>query len=331
MSRLLLAAFALAPLCSLAASSDEETYDFRKSKDLSAVEVSSENDYYGFNNKDRYYTNGFKVAYVTPSLSGDPAVWNYRLHMGVSQEIYTPSNQGASTPPFGDLPYSAWLYAFVGIGWEDDSSLDLLTLRAGIVGPSALGKQVQNNYHNFAGDSTAKGWDTQLRDEPGIDIEWHRIWRSRLAGTRDGFSAEILPRIGIEMGTVRTYGSTGFQFRYGKSLPTDFGVRLSRDTIVDGVPVKFEGGKGIAPDAYYVFGDASGEAYFWNMNIEGNMYHSGNGVPKNDFVGQLAFGFAIHWGSTKLAFTEAFRTMEFDNQKGGPFSSFGNVSLSVGF
>ena len=120
------------------------------------------------------------------------------------------------------------------------------------------------------------------------------------------------------------------QLRYGKDLPSDFGVRLSRDTIVDGAPVKFEGGSGLAPDAYYLFGDLSGEAYFWNQAIDGNIFHSGNGTPKEDFVGQAAFGVAMHWGRTKLALTEALRSKEFQQQQDGVFS-FGSVSLVVAF
>ena len=111
-----------------------------------------------------------------------------RAHFGLAQEMYTAKNDDAVTPAPDDHPYSAWLYGMIGYGWEDESSLDLITLRVGVLGPSALGRQVQDNYHHLVGDGKANGWGSQLKDQPGIDLEWRRTWRARLAGSGTGFT-----------------------------------------------------------------------------------------------------------------------------------------------
>lgn len=328
-SPLFLGVFAVAPL--FASVSPEPEYAFRDSKDLSSLEFTTENDLYSTlvtHGGDKYYTNGFKLAYVTPSLSGDPGVWNGRAHFGVAQEMYTAKNDGVAVPPSDDHPYSAWLYGMIGYGWEDESTLDLLTLRAGVVGPSALGRQVQNGYHRLAGEGLAKGWGTQLRDEPGVDIEWRRTWRSRLSGEGAGVGSDLLPRIGYEIGTVRHILSFGTQVRFGKNLPNDFGVKSSRDSAVDGAPVKFSG-SGLSPDSYYGFADVLLEARAWNMALDGNMYHKGNGVPTNRFMTQGGFGIAAHWAGTKIALAEYVRTEEFKGQS-GPFW-YGSLTATVAF
>jgi lipid A 3-O-deacylase len=328
-SLLFLGGLAFAPL--FAHAEDETSYDFRNSKDLSSLEFTTENDLYATlvtHGGDKYYTNGFKLAYVTPSLSGDSGVWNGRAHFGVAQEMYTAKDDGSSVPPAGDHPYSAWLYGMIGYGWEDESSLDLLTLRAGVVGPSALGQTVQDGYHRLAGEGLAKGWDSQLRDEPGVDIEWRRTWRSRLSGSGEGFGSDLLPRIGYEVGTVRHVGSFGTQVRFGKNLPTDFGVKTSRESAVSGAPVKFAGA-GWSPDSYYGFADVLLEGRVWNMTLDGNMYHKGNGVPTNKFMAQGGFGLAAHWAGTRIAIAEYVRTEEFKGQS-GPFW-YGSLTASVAF
>jgi lipid A 3-O-deacylase len=322
-SLLFLGGLAFAPF--FAHAEDDAPYEFRKSKDLSALEFTGENDGAGVFGGDRDYTFGWKAAYVTPSLSGDPAVWNYRAHFGVAQEVYTAREKNLVVPPADSHPYSAWLYAMAGLGWEDETSLDLLTLRAGVVGPSALGEQAQNNGHRALGYTPVKGWGSQLKDEPGIDIAWSRTWRARLSGTGEGFGADILPRIAYEIGTVRHFGSIGTQVRFGKNLPADFGVRQSRDAGVNGAPVAFKRDGGLSPDSYYGFIELQGEGRLWDMAVDGNMFHKGNGVPTNTFVGQAGFGVAAYWGATRIALTEYIRTEEFKGQDG----LFGYASLSA--
>ena len=45
-----------------------------------------------------------------------------------------------------------------------------LTLQLGVVGPGALGKEAQNDVHQFIGKDQAQGWSSELQNEPGIDI-----------------------------------------------------------------------------------------------------------------------------------------------------------------
>lgn len=300
---------------------------------LSAVEIATENDIFAMlvtHGGDKYYSNGFKLAYVTPALNDatDSGLW--RAHFGLVHELYTAGDTGSPNPPVSDHPYSAWLYGVVGAGYETDSTLDLFSLRAGVVGPSALGKQLQNGYHRLASEATTEGWNTQLHDEPGIDVEWRRVWRIRLTEPTSGIDCDLLPRIGYEVGTVRHVGTGGLQFRFGKNLPRDFGVRTLRESAVNGAPVKFKSsGSGWAPDSYYGFFDFSVEGRVRDMALDGSLYHDGRSVDSNPFVAQGGFGFALHWGGVRVTLSEYVRSEEFKGQ-GSPFW-FGALTLTTSF
>lgn len=322
------AVLALTPLAALADRA-EPTYAFREYHDLSSVELTGESDLIAPGDAAGGRTTAMRMAYVSPSLSDTPSVWNSRFHFGVAEEVWSAKDKSA-TPPPGDRPYAGWLYGMIGMGWEDEVSLDLITLRAGVVGPSAQGRSVQNTVNDAFGAGRSKGWGTQLRDEPGVDVEWRRVWRIRVAGAGEGFGADLLPRVGYEIGTVRHYGVGGLQCRFGKNLPRDFGVRSMRDGGVDGVPVKFKSdGFSLAPDAFYGFLDAQLEGRVWDMALDGNMYHGGNGVPTNTFVARAGFGLAAHWSGVKLAAGQYFVTEEYKGQDG--LSCFGGITLTTAF
>lgn len=325
--------FLLFPACALvsvpAGAAESRAGEAPRSADVSSVEFMTENDGAGVLGGDKCYTAGWKLTGITPVFSDDGEGSRFRAHFGVSQEIYTPQVKDVAVPPAGSHPYSAWLYAMAGIGWEHDSSLDLLTLRAGVVGPSALGEQVQNGVHRTLSYQTVKGWDSQLRDEPGVDLEWRHTWRFRLIGDDTGPAADLLPRIGYEVGTVRHYGAVGVQFRFGGNLPGDYGVHPARDTGVGGVPVKFARSGGLSPDSCYGFFDLQAEGWVRNMAIDGNMYHGGNGVPSKTFVAQAGFGVCAYWGGTRVALAEYVRTKEFAGQDG--LFGFGSLTMTVAF
>ena len=127
---------------------------------------------------------------------------------------------------------------------------------------------------------------------------------------------------------MRTLGAVGTQVRFGKNLPHDFGVKSSRDSAVDGAPVKFKG-SGFAPDSYYGFADVLLEGRAWNVPLDGSVLDGGYGVPTNTFMAQGGFGIAMHWAGTKVAIAEYVRTEEFKGQS-GPFW-YGSLTLNVAF
>ena len=140
--------------------------------------------------KDRYYTQGLQTSYLSPDLTGRP-FWNglfddiglvlpmYRDAAGVAQRRYeyipvaqvqfTPEKVDVSTPDPRDRPYAAWLYTGLHLLQENDGrSLNNLEALAGIIGPAAGGREVQDGYHHLVGFHKANGLDAEDAGKPDV-------------------------------------------------------------------------------------------------------------------------------------------------------------------
>jgi lipid A 3-O-deacylase len=146
-----------------------------------------ENVTFGPRGDDRDYINGTNLSYTTGSL-GENSIWSSPIRwLGEStflfhhqssetdnrlqwtvlgQSIYTPENHQARDPSLDDRPYAGWLYTGLNFVQDYDAQqLTTLQFLGGIVGPWALGRQVQNGVHALLGQQLARGWDHQLSNE----------------------------------------------------------------------------------------------------------------------------------------------------------------------
>jgi lipid A 3-O-deacylase len=106
---------------------------------------------------------------------------------------------------------------------ETDTRLDVIQLDLGIVGPSSLADKTQMFVHSLSGAALPKGWDQQLRDEPGIVLTYQRKWRGLYEFSPFGMGADITPYAGGSVGNVSTQAVIGGTLRIGFDLPADYG------------------------------------------------------------------------------------------------------------
>ena len=87
----------------------------------------------------------------------------------------------------------------------------------GVVGPPALGRQVQTAWHKFVDAPEPQGWDNQIRTEPGILLTYlHKRRYGEISGV------QLVPHIGASLGTVATFARAGALLRAGQNM-TGFG------------------------------------------------------------------------------------------------------------
>ncbi len=201
--------------------------------DRDRITILEENDGLFFNS-DKHYTQGFRISDLHPVTA--PGFWNgafdfigsvapifapggiHQESLLLGQSIFTPKNTQIRPPDPRDRPYAGWLYLGASLLQETDGRmLENLELDVGLVGPGALGKQVQNDFHQFIATETAKGWSNQLQTEPGVVFTYERLWRQPLAGD-SGFGVDVVPQIGATVGNILAYGSIGGLLRIGKGL-----------------------------------------------------------------------------------------------------------------
>jgi lipid A 3-O-deacylase len=297
-----------------------------------------ENDILG--GSDRYYTNGLQLAWrsAAAGLPGPVAWLDRRLDrllgpgatrwgLALGHSIFTPADTSRRDPDPRDRPYAGYLYGSLALSRSTSQSLSVFELQLGLVGPSALGKEVQNNFHRLLNTETYDGWDQQLRDEPVLAAIGTRSWRVPLGGIAGGLDAELLPAATLSLGTAQTYLGGGAALRIGQGLEADFGPPRIRPAL---------GGSGFFEPAredgfgWYAFAGAEGRAVARDIFLDGNTWQGSRSVDKRPLVADLQAGLALRWGRFRLAYTHVWRSEEFYGQRGGA-QQFSSLSLSMRF
>ncbi|HEX7775422.1 MAG TPA: lipid A deacylase LpxR family protein [Parvibaculum sp.] len=299
-------------------------------------------------NTDRHYTNGLKASWLSAPTTDLPG-WlkdisapplfglftndknvtgvSHRVGVALSQEIFTPDDTTRRAPIPTDRPYAAWLHTTLslesirtnelGEAWQDQWKLDL-----GLVGPDALGRQVQNTWHEIIGAGQANGWAHQLRDEPTVNLSFERAWRSNLFQTPKmlGLATDIIPYGTVAAGNALTYAGVGGVWRIGPTLPDDFGPpRIYPGT---GGSEWFHASTGFD---WYLFTGVEARAVVRDIFLDGNTFRDSMSVDKKPLVGDFKLGAVAVFRSARLSFTHDFRTREFFGQP--KIDQFGSIVL----
>ncbi|WP_439578364.1 lipid A deacylase LpxR family protein [Elioraea sp.] len=303
------------------------------------LNLTVENDLFG--RTDKYYTSGFQLSWR--SASADPPVWlawmselatpffppggTPRWGLALGQNIYTPADTLARNPDLRDRPYAGWLYgAFTLISYTE-RTLGTFEVQFGVVGPAALGEQVQNNVHDLINVDRALGWKTQLKDEPGINVILNRQWRINQPLRADdprGLALGLVPSLTVSLGNVQTYGSVGLMLRVGSNLQSDFGPPRIRPSHAGTAFFQPDGRWG-----WYVFAGVEGRAVARDIFLDGNTWRDSRRVDRIPFVGEGAIGAVLIMPWARLSYTHTFRGPEFRGQTRS--AQYGSVSLSFRF
>lgn len=335
--RLVLAALALCH--TLAARADDGTpADRSPARNPNGVfTVITENDLYAIHNRDRHYTNGLRLGWMSadddvPSWAGSLAgalpflADDARRRIGwtLGQSMFTPEDKGTRTPILNDRPYAGWLYGGLKLQTETPNRLDTIEMDLGVVGPAALGEQVQNHWHTVIGVNTASGWNNQLKNEPGLVLKAERLWRATLIDESDTLGVDVVPHAVGALGNVFTYAGGGATLRIGQGLKADFGPPRI-DPAVPGSDFFY------APEIFgwYVFAGFDGRAVARNIFLDGNSFARSQSVSKRPLVGDLQGGLALLFAHARLTYTQAVRTKEFYGQHHPDY--LGSIALSVTF
>lgn len=313
-----------------------------------------------FAGTDRFYTNGFKLAYqrtdvgpvshffndainLIPFLKAEPLAWG----LVFGQDIYTPEDTETTLLIPNDRPYGAWMYGGVTLtrgnapadGEQPEEGFlfqDRIELLIGAVGTGALGRQVQNNWHEIINVAKAKGWRNQIHTEFGMELYTQRKWLLKVWPS-EGFvpGSDFLPHVGIALGHPFTHFRIGGTFRFGWNLGNDFGPVQRIASCGFDRPQAFDGIR------FYVFTRLEGRLVLWNAFIQGPAYHqdrerpSINGVVESvhvdveRLVADFEVGAVLRIYALEISLTNTFRTREFE-QQGNSFA-FGAIQVSLTF
>lgn len=254
-------------------------------------EITESNDYFNpLINQDQQFTQGLKFKYTTEDEAES---------YGIGQDIYTPGHKQEKEPRPGDRPYAGWLYG--EYGYREIKSpfvSDYFGLKAGIVGPAALAGQSQNNVHNAIGIPTAKGWDSQLDNEPGIVLTALRSIAS-LPFEFFTLPADVNTTVGVNLGNVDT------------SLVSEAILRVKAD--YESTPI------------YFFFGP-SGRLIARDIFLDGNTFQSSRHVTKSPLVADLRVGLATELFGVRITYQYVLVTQQF--QESNPVNAYGSLNFA---
>jgi lipid A 3-O-deacylase len=324
----------------------EREVPVERARQASVFTIYFENDYFG--GEDQHYTNGVKLSW----MSGDLTDWGQKgwrqgvleslpfvnrpdtqknIGLAFGQNIYTPQDTNLTIPDPNDRPYAGWSYLELSFVSKTEKVMDRVAIQAGIVGPNSYAEDTQTLVHEWINDDVPQGWDSQLKNEPGINIIAERKWRlyGRTFGETLGF--DFIPHVGASLGNVQTYANAGGLVRLGFNLPSDFGVDLIRGGGAVNAPVDDDDPR-VSKErnwSFFVFGGVDGRAVARDIFLDGNTFRDSPSVDKKNFVGDAYYGIGVIMGTWQLTYTQAVRTIEFDGQEGKSY--FGSVTLSKAF
>ncbi len=290
-----------------------------------------------FANADRHYTNGVHMSWLTapgaePEWLGNafrelPLFFDtkdLRFELALGQSMYTPRDISLVNPPPTDRPYAGWLYLNAGVISETKSHLDQFQVGIGIVGPASFAEQSQKAVHEAINSRRPMGWDSQLKTEPTLQLNYQRAWRRVAEPEFFGLKLEATPHAGVALGNAFTYANTGLMLRLGYNIPKDYGPPRVQPSLPGSGYFEPVGDFG-----FYFFVGGEGRAVARNMFLDGNLFADSRSVDKRHFVGDLQGGVAVIWQGVRFAYTHVLRSREFETQETP--DRFGAFSVSFRF
>ncbi len=327
---------------------DSSTITFERARQTGVFTAYFENDKFG--DTDQNYTNGAKLSWLTSDLTDwGQSGWRQSVlnalpfinrgqtqknfGFAIGQNIYTPQDSTAPVPDPTDRPYAGWSYAEISFISKTSTRADILSLQAGIVGPSSAAEDTQKAVHEWINTDIPQGWDFQLKDEPGVNVVYERRYRLVARTLWESIGFDFIPHGGFSLGNVQTYANLGGAVRLGLNLPSDFGVGLARGGSMGASPIDDLDPR-INPDrdfSVFLFAGADGRAVGRDVFLDGNTWKDGGpSVDKERFVADVLAGVGVIAGRWQLTGTFVHRTKEFETQP-DPWSRFGSLTLSVAF
>ncbi len=321
-------------IVSLSAQAQIELHDSDQSGYWS---VQVENDVFG-TSTDRFYTNGLQFNYIQRDKT---ITWLEKLvdklplfvrtdnkgrGYAFGQKMFTPEDTQSTELIENDRPYAGWLYGSASVASLMKNTAEYRKINAveftlGIVGPSSLGEQAQNGFHDLIGVPHANGWDNQLRDELGLVVTYVRK-SEHFSYMKNSLEYSWSPHKVLALGNVYTYAGGGVMVRFGKNLRNDIGP----PNISPGFPGNAFFNPTKEGSSWYLFAGVEGRVMARNIFLDGNTFKDSHSVDKKTLVFDLQYGLAYQRGKIRISYSQVLRSKEFYGQKDE--SLFGAVNIS---
>lgn len=176
-------------------------------------------------NTDNYYTAGIGLSYTNTSLRKTPSQLILQSKsmdvitfsgFAIKQRLFTPSDITVPNAIENDQPYSAFILATnYSVLINPKKYLKISNeIGIGIMGPAALGEEVQTLVHEIIGSPIPRGWDQQLQNTFLIDYDF----RLEKGFGNEWVATHFIPFAGMRVGTLTNRIELGAMFKLGNKV-----------------------------------------------------------------------------------------------------------------
>jgi hypothetical protein len=192
-----------------------------------------------------------------------------------------------------------------------------------MVGPSTHADDVQKSIHDLVGGDEPMGWDTQLPDEPIVNVGLTSAYRWKEGRVGGSAQWRLIPVGSIGLGTYYTGVGLGMYGEIGWNLVDAFGGTSLREGLTAASTV------GVGPvDGWSVsfFGGVGGHAVAHYLPLDGTVFKDSRSVDTNPFVGNFSLGVNVRRGNFVASLAATRSTEAFETQEQS--AEFGTLSFS---
>ena len=277
-----------------------------------------DNDY--FTKTDEYYTQGITFEYVGSAVKKFPLskiLWHpfkAQPQYGLSFNLfgYTPTTILSDSILFDDRPYNANISLKTFLIQLDDVNKQQISsaFSIGVMGPAALGFEIQDNIHRWLKNPRPHGWQYQTKND--IIINYQLNYEKQLVSAGNNFLLNATAE--ARLGTLNDRLSGGINFMAGR-----FNKRFE--------PVSTKKNKA----EYYFYSQARANFIGYDASMQGGLFTRNNpyviaAADVNRATFQVDAGIIVNFRKLYLSYTQSFLTKEF---RTGKNHRWGGVS--VGF
>ena len=138
--------------------------------------------------------------------------------LGISQDMFTPSDTKTTELDTTDRPYASQLYftyaKYSNNFWKGRKLVSRAFI--GVQGPIALGGEAQNTVHTWINNPTANGWEHQLNNGLVLDYEVQYLQQIPLVS----HLTELHAMGKIRVGSLLNFAEIGLRFKFGHYTDT---------------------------------------------------------------------------------------------------------------
>jgi lipid A 3-O-deacylase len=297
-----------------------------------------------FTGSDNNYTNGIGFSWVSGEVATYPEgklirkwtnFWSFLPFVGnedyktyaswsVVQEMDTPDNIKNPNPPPNDQPYAGILYVDTILYAKKDRWAHAWEFKVGVVGPAALAEQAQKGMHRIIGSDEPMGWDTQLPNEPVINIGYtvaHVVAEGHMG--KSAAEWRIVPVGNVGLGTYFTGIGVGAYGEFGWNLVDALGGTALRAGLNSAATA------GVGPVSGWsiaFFAGAAGYGVARYLPLDGDVFRDSRSVDTKSYVGQRSAGFSVRHRGFVMSLAVTHFTPTFESERAKP--DFGTLSVS---